>query len=168
MDSEGLEVTRLVELDAEAQRALTRADLVVTTALHATRVQRVARRLGKPAITVSLRPELMSELTRELAAGPFYLIGSDPRFRDAVRTLLKPADDAVQLQVPNVGEDDRATIPADAPVYIVGRAHRLLGDDDFTRRIRPIRRVFSREMARELLTFIIRANIAAMAATRAA
>jgi hypothetical protein len=47
------------------------------------------------------------------------------------------------------------------------RAHRLLGAAPLARRVAPIRRVFSREMAHELLTFIIRANIAAMAARAA-
>ena len=164
LESESLEAGRLLSPDAEAQRVLTQADLLVSTALHVREVQQVARGLGKPAITVSLRPELMTELTRQIAAGPLYLIGSDPRFRDAVRTIFGPADEAGNLHVPIVGEDDLATLPLHAPIYIMRRAHRLLGDTDFTRRVIPIRRVFSREMARELLTFIVRANISATAA----
>ena len=46
----------------------------------------------------------------------------------------------------------------------MGRAHAQLADTAFGRRVTPIRRVFSTEMARELLTFVIRANMAAMSA----
>jgi len=50
------------------------------------KVQQVARRLGKPAITVSLRPELMTELTRQLSAGRHRLHPSrDP---DPPRVLI--------------------------------------------------------------------------------
>lgn len=167
VESESLELTRLLAPDAEAHRALTQADIVVSTSLHATQVQHAARRLGKPVITVALHTELMNEFTRQLATGPLYLIGSDPRFRDAAHAVFDPTGHGGSLHVPIVGEDDLDRIPPDAPVYIMGRAHRLLGDTAFARRVTPIRRVFSREMARELLMFIVRANIAAMSARAA-
>lgn len=164
VESESLELTRLLAPDAEAHRALTQADIVVSTSLHATQVQHAARRLGKPVITVALRPELMSEFTRQLATGPLYLIGSDPRFRDAAHAVFDPTSHGGNLHVPIVGEDDLERIPPDAPIYIMGRAYRLLSDTALAQRVTPIRRVFSREMARELLTFIVRANIAATSA----
>jgi hypothetical protein len=46
-------------------------------------------------------------------------------------------------------------------------ARERLGDTPLTRRVVPIPRVFSTDTARELLTFIIRANIAALAARAA-
>jgi len=163
-ETESLETARVVSPDAEAQRALRQADLLVSTALDSTKVQYAARRLGKPTITVALRRELLDDLTRQLAVGPLYLIGSDPRFRDAVRAVFAPTGHAGHLYVPIVGEDDLSAIPAGAPAYIMGRAHRLLGDNALAQRVTPIRRVFSRDMARELLTFIVRSNIAAMTA----
>ena len=167
IESETLELPQLVAPDPEAQRALTQADLIVSTALHATQVQHAARRLGKQAITVALRHELMSDMTRQLADGPVYLIGSDPRFRDAAHAVFDPTGHGANLRVLVVGDDDLTGIPPEAPVYVMGRAHRLLGGDAFAQRATPIRRVFSRDMARELLTFIIRANIAAMSARAA-
>lgn len=166
-DAERLDIARLHALDAEGQRALNQADLFVSTSLYSTQVHHAARRLGKPAITVALRADLMNEYTRELAAGPMFLIGSDSRFRDAARTVFASTGNVDNLHVLIVGEDDLATIPADAPVHIMGRAHHLLGDTELARRVTPIRRVFSRDMARDLLTFIVRANIAAMSARAA-
>ena len=166
-ETESIETSRLPSPDGEAQRALRQADLLVSTALDATQVHHLARQLGKRAITVVLRHELMSDMTRQLASGPVYIIGSDPRFRDAVRRVFEPIGHGAHLHVPIVGEDDLSAIPAAAPAYIMGRAHRLLGDSALAKRLTPIRRVFSRDMARELLTFIIRSNIAAMAARAA-
>ncbi len=59
IESEPLEPEQLSQPDADAQRAIDRAHLFVTTAVHGTRVQRLARDLGKPAITVALRAEFM-------------------------------------------------------------------------------------------------------------
>ena len=46
----------------------------------------------------------------------------------------------------------------------MGRAHERLGDTPLTRRVVPVRRVFSDDMGRELLGFIVRANMTAMGA----
>ena len=165
--SDSVEVAQLRAPDAESERALRQSDLLVSTALHATQVQPLARRLGKPTITVALRQELINDMTRLLAVGPMYLIGSDPRFREAVHAVLDPTGHGANLHVRIVGVDDLTDIVADAPVYIMGRAHRLLGESGLATRATPVRRVFSREMARELLTFIVRANIAAMSARAA-
>lgn len=164
IEAEHLEPHALVAPDADAQRALTQADLIVSTAVHGTAAHHVARRLGKHAITVALRQDMMSDMTRQLADGPLYLIGSDSRFRAAAHAVFDPTGHGTNLRVLIVGEDDLRGVPADSPVYVMGRAHRALGDDELARRVPPIRRVFSRDMSRELLTFIVRANIAAMAA----
>lgn len=163
LESEGLEPEQLTSSDSEVQRALRQADLIVSTAVQASRVQHAVRALGKPVFVLSLRPDLMSEFTRQLGQGPVYFVASDARFRDVLRTVLDPTGVSGNLRVVIVGEDDLESIPLDAPAYIMGRAHRLLGDTELARRLMPVRRVFSRDMARELLVFIIRANIAAMA-----
>src|SRR5919109_3370175 len=72
LDTSGVELDMLSRPDDDTQLALRRADLLVTIALHATEVQRHARELGKPWIVVSLRPDLMSEVTRLLTKGPMY------------------------------------------------------------------------------------------------
>lgn len=43
----------------------------------------------------------------------------------------------------------------------------MLGDNALAQRVTPIRRDFSRDMARERLTFIVRSNIVAMTAQAA-
>jgi hypothetical protein len=109
----------------------------------------------------------MCDLTRQLSEGTVYFVGSDPKFRDAVRAVFQPTGFGDNARVLIVGEDDVEHIPAGAPVRMMARAHQLLGDSPLARRVTPIRRVFSREMARELLAFVVRANIAAMSARAA-
>lgn len=160
--STGLLAEELGSPGPDATRALSQVDLLVSTALYATRTQSLGRRLQKPVFTVRLRQEFMTELTRHLERGPVYIIGSDPRFRDALHVVFDPTGHGANARAIILGEDDPEAIPADAPTYIMRRAHEQLGDSELARRVVPIRRVFAAEMARELLTFIIRANMAAM------
>ncbi len=163
IDSDGVEPSLLDDPDAETQRLLVRADLIVSTAAHATTGHQAARRWDKRFIPVMLRPDLMSEMTRELANGPVYMIGSDPRFREAVRIVFEPTGLEHNMHVMIVGDDDLSHISPHARTYIMTRAHRRLDDAALARRVIPVRRVFSPEMARELLTFVVRANIRALA-----
>jgi DNA-binding transcriptional regulator YhcF (GntR family) len=164
VQSTALEPEQLSDPDYEAQRALSHADLLVSTAVHAVRVKQVAHQLGKPTIAVSLREELWNEFTRHLARGPIYIVASDPRFREAVRAVFEPTGFGDNARAVILGEDDPDQIPADAPTYIMRRAHERLGNSPLAQRVVPFRRIFSAEMSRELLTFIVRANIAAMSA----
>jgi hypothetical protein len=151
----------------EAARALARADLLVTTALDAAAVQSAATRLHKPVVVVTLRTELMTEMTRLLREGPVYFVGTDPRFANALRAIFGPTGSASNLRPVILGRDDPDAIPENAPAYVMPSARERLGDTPLTRRVVPIPRVFSTDTARELLTFIIRANIAALAARAA-
>lgn len=163
---EGLEADTLGAPDDGVRRALARADLLVSTSLHGPLVQRVAARLGKPAVTVTLRADVMGEITRHLAKGPVYFVASDARFAEALDTVFAPTGHGMNVRLVVVGRDDPAAIPDDAPTYIMPRAYERLADTPLTARVKPRMRVFSDETARELLTFIVRANIAAMAASR--
>lgn len=162
IESEGLEPEQISDPDADSQRAISRADLFVTTAVHSARVQQVARSLNRPAITVSLRQEVMGAMTRQLSRGPVYFIASDPRFRQALHAVFFATGHGGNARAVIVGEDDVTAIPPDAPTYIMRLAHERLGDSDLARRAAPLRRVFSNEMAHELLTFIVKSNMAAM------
>lgn len=167
LETTGVELDQLADPDDVTRLAVRRADLLVTIALHATEVQRRAQRLGKPWIVVSLRPDLMSEVTRLLADEPVYFVATDPRFGDALRGIFGPTGHAGNARLVVLGHDDPRAIPEGAPTYIMRSARERLGDAPLAGRVIPASRVFSPESARELLTFIVRANIAAMAARAA-
>jgi DNA-binding transcriptional regulator YhcF (GntR family) len=170
-DDYGLEVTG-VEADQlwsdarDVQAALREADLLVTIALHTPEVRRRATELGKPCIIVTLRPELLSETTRRHAQDPLYFVATDARFGDALRRLFEPTGYAGNLRLVVLGRDDPACIPKGAPTYFMRSALDQLGETQLTAsRVAPAVRVFSSDTARELLTFLVRANIVAMART---
>jgi len=163
IESEGVEPDQLTSRSDDALRVLRRADVLVSTSLHGQVVQRVAATLGKPAIMVTLRADLMGEITRLLGKGPVYFVGSDPRFPDALETIFAPTGNGHNVRAVIVGRDDPASIPDAAPTYVMRRAYERLRHTPLAARVAPLPRVFSKETARELLTFIIRANIAAMA-----
>ena len=161
IESTGVLAGQLNQWTPEVAEAMRRADLLVSTARYATRVQSLGREHGKPVFVVRLRKELMGELARLLEQGPVYIVGSDPCFREAVRVAFESLPGGENARAIILGEDDLAAIPAEAPTYIMRRAHAQLEDGPFARRVVPVRRVFAAEMARELLTFVVRANMSA-------
>jgi len=106
----------------------------------------------------------MAEITHHLARGPVYFVGTDPRFRDALELVFGPTQYGHHVRPIILGEDDPASIPEDTPTHVMRSAHARLGDAPLARRVLPLRRVFSDGMARELLRFVIQANMAAMTA----
>ena len=163
------ERTAVRELSADdPPLAVRRSDLLVTTLFHANAVQKVAERLGKPWIAVALRREVMRDVGRYLQHGPVYYVATDPRFEKKLRRMLSPLGPVSNLRVMLVGRDDLDAIPHDAPTYVMTSAREYVASRYAGRAApgRPIHpaRSFSDEAARELLTFIVRANMAAFAA----
>lgn len=158
----GLETTG-VELDdlaaAELPEAVRNADLLVTTSFHAAAVQRVARALGKPWIAVHLREDFLSEAARFLQQGPVYFVATDERFADKLRLIFSPAGGAENIRALIVGRDDLTKIPEGAPTYVMPAARPKVKGAPLNSRLIPAPRVFSHDSAREVLTFVVRANI---------
>jgi hypothetical protein len=156
----------LEELRADIpSQAVRRADVLVTTAFHADRVRKVARQLGKPWIGVELRAELMRDVGQHLRVGKVYYIATDPRFEKKLRRMLMAVGPVENLRVLIVGQSDLSEIPRDAPTFVMPSARQAVrkkfGPDGFPGRPIHAPRYFSDESARELLSFIVRANMVA-------
>lgn len=159
LETTGVDLDDLsVESPPESVRS---ADLLVTTSFHAARVQEVALALGKPWIAVHLRGDFLAEVSRFLAAGPVYFVATDPRFADKLRVIFSAAPGAENLRALIVGRDDLSGIPGDAPTYVMPSARARVEGMALSSRPIPAPRVFSEASAREILTFIVRANMAA-------
>ena len=131
-------------------------------------MQAAAKRLGKPWIAVALRPEVMEGVARALHEGRVYYVATDPRFEPKLRRMLAPLAPLDGLRVLLAGRDDLGAIPADAATYVMSSARAQLASRYGARGGpgRPIHppRSFSDDTARELLTFLVRANMASLAA----
>lgn len=142
------------------------ADLLVTTPFHTADAKRLASRIQKPWITIVLRVDYVAEVTRLLALGPVYFVVADARFADKLRAIYRDVAGATNLRPLVVGRDDLAHIPADAATYVTRAARDLLGSDTLASRVVVAERMFSRQTAYDLVAFVLRENMAALAAER--
>ena len=140
-----------------------RADLLVTTPFHAGEVKSIASRAGKPWVAVTLRTDVYAEVARLLPSGPVYFIVSDPRFAMKLGRIFANTAGATGFHARVQGRDDLGRIPPGPPTYVTRRARERLRDSELLSRVVPEERMFSSESARELLTFIVGANLAALA-----
>lgn len=153
--------------DPDPPLAVRRADVLVTTTFHAARVQAVAQRLRKPWITIALRPDVLGEVSRCLAEGPVYYVATDPRIEAKLRRMLRPIAPVKHLRVMIVGRDDLSSIPSDAPTFVMTSAREFVTEryGESGGPGKPMfhpPRSFSEGTARELLAFLVRANMAAL------
>ena len=66
------------------------------------------------------------------------------------------------LRILVLGRDDLREIPPEAPTYVTQRARAELGDVRIPGRVLPAARTIAAASAREIFSFIVRANIEAM------
>ncbi|MBW3656271.1 MAG: GntR family transcriptional regulator [Gemmatimonadetes bacterium] len=139
------------------------ADLLVTTPFHVHEVRPVAQRLNKPLIVLPLRPDLFAEVARLLPEGPVYFVMVDPIFASKLHEIFAATPGAAHLRPLVVGRDDLGEIPPDAPTYVTPLAREQLGQPPLRPGMLPLARVSDPQAARELLAFIVRANLTALA-----
>jgi DNA-binding transcriptional regulator YhcF (GntR family) len=133
------------EYRAGMPRAMQRARLLVTTEAHARRVAEIAKRLEKPSVAVAVRPGLYEREWALLRAVSAYVLVADARFAAQVEAYLRQtgADTGVRVYV--VGQDDVASLPAEAPVYVTHAARARLGPLRLPAGALPTARVLSDE-----------------------
>lgn len=156
LESVTVEVDRL---RGEPPLAVRQADLLVSTTFHAGDVRRCAARLGKPCVIVTLDARRRADVTRLLAERPVYFIGTDRRWAAKARTIWAREPGAERLQALTLGHDPLESIPEDAAVMVMPRARRLLAGNSLLERALPPRG-FSRDTTRQILSFLVQANLA--------
>jgi hypothetical protein len=135
------------------------ADLLVTTVFHAGEVRHCAARLGKPCVVATLDPRRRDEVIQALAEGPVCFVGTDPRWAAKARLIWGREPGAERLHTLTLGHDPMDRLPPEAQLMLMPRARRLLGDSPLARRALP-RRGLSLDTRREILSFVVRANLA--------
>jgi DNA-binding transcriptional regulator YhcF (GntR family) len=170
LEATGLDAAELAEPGAALIADLRRTDLLVTTPAYETLVRRLGERVGVPVVIADVRPDLLGGEWRMLLRQPVYVVVSDDRFVLILEKFFAGVPGAADnLRIMVVGRDDVAAIPATAPVYVTRSAAEALGGAPIGGRIIPSARVFSVAAARDLVSYIVRANLGALSArTRSA
>lgn len=165
----GLEAVGLDVAASSADPAppeLRAADLVITTPGPEPVVAPIAARLGKPIIVVDIRPDLIAGEWGLLLGRPIYVVVQDERFVPVIHEFFADTRGAENIRPLVLGRDDLGSIPADALVYVTRSARAQLGNDTIRGRILPSVRLFSADSSREIIRFIVSANLQAMATRR--
>jgi hypothetical protein len=162
------EPVELDELESPSTAAtLRRADVLITTVFHRHEVHAAAKSLDKPSIAVALKSDIMEGVARRLRNESVYFVATDERYTAKLSRMLAPMGPTSKLRVLIVGRDDLDQIPPNAPTFVMtsARDHMLRRYGSVAGPGQPIHpaRHFSDRAARELLTFLMRANAAALA-----
>lgn len=165
LEATGLDAADLAEPSPALIADLRRTDLLVTTPGYESLVRNVGERVGVPVVVADVRPDLLGGEWRMLLRQPVYVVVSDERFVTVLRKFFSGVAAAAEnLRVLVVGRDDVAGIPSEAPVYVTRAATDALRGAAIGGRIVPSARVFAAGAARDLVSYIVRANIDALAA----
>ncbi len=161
IDAMGVDTFTLLA-GGEPPEIVRRADLLVTTPFHIIEVEPVATALGKPWIVAELRVDPFVDIARRVVEGPVYFVVEDPRFEDKLRRIYAGAPGADNLHPIVIGRDDIGAIPPEAPTYVTRLARERLGATPLPRHTLAEARAFSPETSRQIFSFIVRANAAAL------
>jgi DNA-binding transcriptional regulator YhcF (GntR family) len=142
--------------------ALKRADLLIATTAHADLVTRLAEELGKPCVTIHVRPDLVLGEWAMLLRHPVWAVVATPEFGDMLRHFFANVRGIENLRILVHGRDDLSQIPDGAPTYVTHRVRQALGATPMRGRVLPAARTISVESARQIFDFIVRANIRAL------
>ncbi len=138
------------------------ADLVVTTEGCVPAVQPLTRRLGKPCIVVTVREDVIGNEWQLLLRQPVYVVAESAVFVDAMLKFFASSPNVHNIRPVVIGRDDIGAIPAGAPTYVTQRARELLRGVEIPGTILPAARLLSTQSAREIVAFIVRANLQAL------
>jgi DNA-binding transcriptional regulator YhcF (GntR family) len=145
---------------------LREADLIVSTPAYEPMVRRIAAQVEKPCIIADVRSDLIGGEWRLLLRKPVYVIVRDAQFKSAVLSFFEGTKGKENLRVLVVDIDDITAIPPAAPTYVTRGARDWLQTngraDDVGGRLLPSARTFSSATAEELITFVLKANLAAL------
>ena len=163
LDCAGIDATLLASGDPPPEARY--ADVFVTTEGFGDVTRALAARFGKPVIVAEVRPDLIGGEWRLLLRKRVYVVVKDPRFADILRQFFAGVPGEHHIHTLVLGRDSIDDIPHDAYVYVTRSARDALGTRAVRGRLMPSARLFSDRTAREIVDFITRANLRAMAAT---
>lgn len=164
-DDFGLETTALsvAEIHGDGNHPMVRrADVLVSTTAQASLVRELGERLGKRTFIVTVRPDLLDGEWRLLLKRPLYVVIADAGFEDVLRQFLDGHPGAENLRIVMAEPEAVQAIPQGAPTYVTRGASERLAGVPIPGRVLPAARVVSEASAREIINFIVGANLDAL------
>ncbi|MGZ8375847.1 MAG: GntR family transcriptional regulator [Gemmatirosa sp.] len=148
-----------IERPAGVAPEIVAADLIAAPEPYAATLRRAIPAEGR-VVTLEMRTDVDALWQREMQRGPMYFVVSDRRTLPMLANSLAGYASSVRMMV--LGDDDLGTIPDEAGVYLSRAARRRLNGQTLRGRVLPSTRLFTSRTARELLTVMVQANLAAM------
>jgi DNA-binding transcriptional regulator YhcF (GntR family) len=136
-------------------RAITRANLLVTTGIHAAAMGRLAAELGKRLVTVVVRQDVFDAEWLALLDRTVYVVTADDRFPSLLERYLAQVAKPKSVRMMVAGRDDLASIPHDAVTYVTEGARRVLGHTRLPGILVRPKWLFDESTVRELVEFIL-------------
>ncbi len=155
LDAVGLNVDDLL---GSSPPSLDGFHLLVTTPFHAGEVQELAGRANAPWVAISYRADVFAEIARLLPSTPVYFVVTDPRFATKLRKIYASSPGAPNLRIIQLGDIEAINIPDGMPAFVSRTARERMAGHPILERVMPETRLVSDDAAREILSFIIRAN----------
>lgn len=138
---------------------LRESDLIVATPLHSVLARAAADALGKPLVMVSLHPDLVGAIERQLRKGHLTVVCADPAFGDQVR-LLHGGERRDQIRVVLAADQDSvAQLDPDEPVLLTRAAQQRIPKRAVLTPLVPFTPFISPESARQVAEWMVRLHM---------
>lgn len=162
IESLGLDTRMLAIPPAEALRKapeeLRKADLWVTSAIHAPLLRRWADQMRKPLVVASMHPDHVAAIDAHLRERPLTVACIDPRYADRLRALFTDRrPDHIRAMVVDEGGALAALHPEE-PILLTRAARERISQPNF-RLLVPISPAFSPESSHHLVRVLLRLNL---------
>lgn len=152
------------KLASVAPDVLRRADLFLATEGHAALVEKLGSQYSKPTIILTVRSDFVAGEWALLLRQPIWAIVATKEFGAMLKHFLGGLRGIENLHVMVHGVDDLTLIPAGAPIYVTHRVRDVLDIHSLPGRFLPPARTISTESAREIFSFLVPSNVAALQA----
>lgn len=142
-------------------KAMKDADVIVTTAFHASALRPIAERLQKPMVSVRLSADIVSILERHLDEGILTVVHLDPEFPERLTGVVGP-DRAKNLRfVPASDRTALRDLDPDLPTLVTTAARNAVRGVELPESVTRGHTI-SADSAGELIELLLRANLEAM------
>lgn len=146
---------KAVRQDQERASGLKGADLIITTQTFGVSVSRVAKRMQKPVIVLTVRSNIISDEWAALLRRGVNVIAADRAFVGLLRQYLSGSPQAEHVKMFVVGEDSLSGIDPGSPTYVTQAARKKLGTTRIPGTLIPPPRVLSDHCVRAILNVIV-------------